>query len=401
MQVVIVGNGLSGTILAKTLRELDPDTRIVLLGDEKHLYYPRPNLIEYLAGNLAFDRLFAFSEEWYGEQRIELHRECSATRILRDSRAVETQGGDRFSYDRLVLANGAYASIPPFKGTDKRGIFTLRTLDDAQAIQEYMEDHPRAAVIGGGLLGLEIARALHSRGGDVDVYEFFPRLLPRQLDTEGADVLRLQIEKLGIRVHLDVATEEILGDDEARGLRFQDGGESSADMVVVAAGVRPRIELARDAGLETDKGIVVDNALRTSDPNIFAAGDSVQHDGRIYGIIPASFQQARTAAHTVLGLSQAYEGTVWSNTLKVVGVNVTSIGMVTPEPGETAQEFRRGAPEKGTYKKIVIQDGRLIGAIWMGTKTGVNEINRLVSEKADVSRWMDQILDDGFDFGLL
>ena len=397
MNIVIIGNGLSGTILAKTLRELDPEARIVLLGDESHLYYPRPNLIEYLAGNLPHERLFAFKEEWYREQRLELHRGCSVTSIRRDARSVETEGGEAFPYDRLVLANGAYASIPPFRGTDKNGIFTLRTLDDAQAILGHMAQHPLVAVIGGGLLGLEIARAVKSRGGDVDVYEFFPRLLPRQLDDPGAAVLKRQIESLGIRVHLDVATEEILGESEARGLRFKDGSESPADMVIVAAGVRPRIELAREAGLETDKGIVVDDSLQTSDPLIFAAGDSVQHRGRIYGIIPAAFQQARTAAHSVLGHPQAYEGTVPSNTLKVMGVDVTSIGLVTPEPG-TAQEFRQESPEQGIYKKIVIQDGRLVGAVWLGTKAGMNEINRMVAEKADVSRWMEQLLEDNFDF---
>ena len=400
MRIVIIGNGLSGTILAKTLRELDPEAQVVLLGEEKHLYYPRPNLIEYLAGNLPFARLFAFRQEWYTEQRLELHLEQRVTEISRDSQTVETSGGETFPYDRLVLANGAFASIPPFRGADKRGVFTLRSLDDAQAILEYMERHPRLAVIGGGLLGLEIARAVHARGGKVDVYEFFPRLLPRQLDASGAEVLKKQIERLGIGVHLDVATEEILGAEEADGLRFKDSGESPADMVIVAAGVRPRIDLARNAGLETDKGIVVDDMLRTSDPNIFAAGDSVQHRGRIYGIIPASFQQARTAAHTLLGRSQTYEGTVPSNTLKVMGVSVTSIGLVNPEPG-TAQEFRHEVPDQGLYKKLVIQDGRLTGAIWMGTKKGVNEINRLVAEKADVSRWMDRLLDEEFDYTLL
>ncbi|MFA9452858.1 MAG: MFS transporter, partial [Candidatus Aminicenantaceae bacterium] len=237
MNIVIVGNGLSGTILAKTLRELDPESKIVLIGDEKHLYYPRPNLIEYLAGNLAYERLFAFREEWYREQGLELHLDSRVTGILRDSQSVETDGGRSFPYDRLVLANGAYAAVPPFQGKDKRGIFTLRTLDDALAILDYMAHHPRVAVIGGGLLGLEIARAVKARGRDVDVYEFFPRLLPRQLDSPGADVLKRQIENLGIRVHLDVATEEILGEGEARGLRFKDGGECSADMVIVAAGL--------------------------------------------------------------------------------------------------------------------------------------------------------------------
>ncbi len=397
MRVVIVGNGLSGTIFAKTLRELDTEAEVVFYEEEEYPYYPRPNLIEYLAGNLAYERLFAFPKEWYEAQKLQLHLGRKVSRIHRDAQSLELDGGETVPYDTLLLANGAHAAVPPFQGTDKRGVFTLRTLDDVHVILEYLKDHPRVAVIGGGLLGLEIARAFKTRGAEVDVYEFFPRLLPRQLDTEGAAVLQRQIEGTGIRVFCDVATQEITGSTAAAGLRFKDGKEATADMVVIAAGVKPRIELAHAAGLETDRGIVVNDRLQTSAPNILAAGDSVQHRGRVYGIIPASFQQARTAAQCLAGQDQAYSGTIPSNTLKVVGVEVTSIGLVNPET-EAVEEIRRDDAERGIYKKIVLQGGRLKGSIWMGTKQGVNEINRLIQRDIDVRPWKDQILDDDFDF---
>lgn len=400
MRVVIIGNGLSGTIFAKTLRELDSEAEITLFGDEKHLYYPRPNLIEYLAGNLAEERLFAFTPEWYRDQRLELRLDSKVARIDRDSQVVRTSDGERHRYDRLLLASGAYASIPPFQGKEKPGVFTVRTLDDAQDILAYQKSHPRVAVIGGGLLGLEIARAMKTRGADVTVLEYFPLLLPRQLDAQGAGLLKQVIEGIGIEVRLGVATEEITGRDKAGGLRFKDGGKHPTDMVIVAAGVRPRLDLAQAAGLETDRGIKVNDQLQTSDPEIYAAGDCTQHRDRVYGIIPASFQQARTAAANVGGVRQIYEGSVPSNTLKVVGVDVTSIGLVNPEPG-TAQEYRKHDPDRGVYKKIVVQEGRLKGAIWMGTKQGVNEINRLVSQNADVTRWEGRLLEDGFDLSEL
>lgn len=397
MHILVIGSGLSGTIFAKTLREVDSQAEIQLFEEEEYLYYPRPNLIEYVAGNLEYDRLFAFSDDWFTQNRLQLHLGKRIVKIHRDTRNVEDKSGRTFAYDRLVLANGASAAIPPFQGTDKPGIFTLRTLDDAQNILAYMQDHPRVSVIGGGLLGLEIARAVQSRGAKVDVFEFFPRLLPRQLDAPGASVLQAQIEKSGIRVHVSAATESILGENEARGLRFKDGSEVQTDMVIVAAGVRPRIELARAAGLTVDRGILVNDLLQTNDPLIYAAGDSVQHLGRIYGIIPASFQQARAAAFTIAGTPQSYDGTVPSNTLKVMGVHVTSIGEVNPEPG-AAQEFRRQEPDQGIYKKLVVKEGRLTGAIWLGTKQGINEINRLVSNNTDVGLKADRLLEDDFDF---
>jgi nitrite reductase (NADH) large subunit len=398
VNAVIVGSGLAGTIAAKTLRELDPGAGIEVFGEERHPYYPRPNLIEYLAGRLPREKLFAFPEGWADKQRIAIHSGAAVVRIRPEEKTIALSDGSVAPYDVLLLATGARPSQPAVAGADKKGVFVLRTIDDAEALLAHLERNRRAAVLGGGLLGLEIARAIRGRGAEVQVIEFFERLLPRQLDPAAAAILKTQIERSGISVRLGAVAREILGQDAVRGLRFESGDDVEADGVVIAAGIAPETGLARDAGLKVGRGIVVDNGLRTSSPGIFAAGDAAEHTGRIYGIIPAAFEQARAAAHNMLGLDMSYAGTVPSNTLKVAGLFVTSAGNVLGE-GPGFESLFRAVPETGLYKKIVLQEGRAAGAIWMGTKKGAAEVGRLVALKKDVEKWKDDLLEDTFDFG--
>lgn len=397
MRAVIVGSGLAGTIAAKTLRELDADVEILVFGEENYPYYPRPNLIEFIAGRLPYDRLFAFPQDWNTRQRIEIHLGQRVVRINPADKKIETAAGRHHSYDVLLLANGCRAAVPPLGGSDQKGVFVLRTLDNALAVLEYLKNHQRTAVIGGGLLGLEIARAVKSAGAEVRVVEFFDRLLPRQLDAAGAAILKAQVEKMGIEVRLGAVIEEIRGDGEARGLTLQGGEELDADMVIIAAGIQPETRPAREAGLAVNRGIVADDLLRSSAPGIYVAGDAAEHRGNIYGIIPASFEQSRSAAHNMLGIEKPYSGTVPSSTLKVAGLSVTSVGLANP--GESGYEvLARQVPEEGVYKKIVLKDGLLVGAIWMGTKKGAAEVSRLVSLNKNVSHRKSDLLEDEFDW---
>jgi nitrite reductase (NADH) large subunit len=397
MRTVIVGSGLAGTMAAKTLRELDQEVEIEIFGEEKHPYYPRPNLIEFIAGRLPFDRLFAFPPDWHSRQRIEVHSGRKIERIRPAEKKIETADGKTVPYDVLLLANGSRAASLPLRGRDRRGVFVLRTLDDALAIREYVKDHPRAAVLGGGLLGLEVARALKTAGAEVGVVEFFDRLLPRQLDPAGAAILKGQIEKLGIAVRLGTVTDEILGEGEAKGLRFQGGEEMKAETVVIAAGARPEIGQAREAGLAVNRGVVADDRLQSSAGGVFVAGDAAEHRGTVYGIIPASFEQSRAAAYNMLGIEKPYSGTVPLNTLKVAGLAVTSIGLVNPETDDS-EVLARAIPEEGVYKKLVLKGGLLVGAIWMGTKKGVPEISRLVALNKNVGHQKADLLEDAFDW---
>jgi nitrite reductase (NADH) large subunit len=397
MRAVIIGSGLAGTMAAKTLRELDSEVEIEIFGEEKYPYYPRPNLIEFIAGRLPFDRLFAFPADWHSRQRIAVHSGQKIDRIRPAEKKIEAADGRAVPYDVLLLASGCRAAVPPLRGSGQKGVFVLRTLDDALAILDYLKGHPRAAVIGGGLLGLEIARALKTAGAEVGVVEFFDRLLPRQLDPAGAKILKGQVEKMGIGVRLGTVTEEILGDGEAKGLRFRGGEGMEADMVVIAAGVSPETGPAREAGLAVNRGIVADDLLRSSAEGIYVAGDAAEHRGNVYGIIPASFEQSRTAAYNMLGIEKPYSGTVPSSTLKVAGLSVTSVGLVTPEM-DGYEVLASAHPGEGVYKKLVLKEGLLVGAIWMGTKKGVPEISRLVALNKNVERWKADLLEDAFDW---
>lgn len=397
MKVVIVGNGLAGTLAAKTLRELDAEVEIEVYGEEKYAYYPRPNLIEFIAGRLPYERLFAFPETWTDRQRIGLHLGQRIARLRPEELCAESAGGGVVPFDILLLANGARPVVPSFHGAGKKGVFRLRTLDDALGIVDYLGGHRRVSVLGGGLLGLETARALKERGAEVRVVEYFGRLLPRQLDEPGADILKSLLERQGIEVRVGSATEEIIGGDEVRGLKLGPGEEMATDMVVIAAGVRPEVALAAEAGLDVGRGVIVDDRLRTSRTGIFAAGDSVEHRGSTYGIIPAAFDQARTAAYNILGMDKPYAGTTPSATLKVAGLHLTAVGAVNPE-SDGHEVLTRRVPETGLYKKIVLKEGRLVGAIWMGTKKWAAEITRLVAANKDVARFKEDLLDDEFDF---
>lgn len=397
MRILIIGNGVAGTMAAKTLRELDREVEICLLSEERFPYYPRPNLIEFLAGLRPQEKIYAFPEDWHLRQKIDVFLASPVKNLNPEKKEVELFNGKEEKYDRLLLACGARASKPPIKGIELKGVFTLRTLDDALNILDYLESHRKVVVIGGGLLGLEIARALKMRQAEVTVIEFFDRLLPKQLDVAGASLLKNQIESLGIKVLLGRTTEEIFGDEAAKGIKLKGGELVEAEMVLIAAGIRPSLELAQTAGLRVNKGILVDDFLRTSHQDIFAAGDVIEHRDRLYGIIPAAFDQARTAAYNLLGQPKPYEGTIPSNSLKVMGIALTSAGLIRAE-GEDFEELKRVDEEKGIYKKIVLQKGRAVGAIWMGTKKGVNEILAAVTARKDVSPWKESLLEEDFNF---
>lgn len=399
-RTIVVGNGIAGIIFSKTLREADSQMEIDIYTDEIYHYYPRPNLIEFLALNLPYEKIFAFPAEWYEKRGLNVHLQKPVRKIDLDTQKVETEGGKKERFDILFLATGARAFIPPIKGSDKKGIFTLRSVEDCTAILDYFKGHPQISILGGGLLGLEIARGMKARGAEVEVIEYFDRLLPRQLDEQGASLLKQQIEKMGIKVRLGITAEAFLGEKEVKGLMLKGGKELKTEMAIVAAGVRADIDLAKGAGLEVDRGVIVNDYLQTTHSHVYAGGDNIQHRGKSYGIIPAAFSQAQIAAHNAVGDHQIYRGTVPSNTLKVVGIHLTSIGLIKPED-PSYQEWRKEEPEKGLYKKIVVHEGIPVGAIWLGTKKGVNEINRIISQRVNIEKWKHSILEDDFDFTVI
>jgi len=416
MRHVIVGNGVAGVTAGQAIKQASPAAEVHIFGAEPYPYYRRPLLWEFIAGQIEQDDLYFRPADWYAEQGIQLHlgaqvSSLDAADIGRASADIGRASvahrlaladGSRVEYDRLLLATGGRPFVPPCEGTDKKGVFTLRTLEDALAIKAYAQTVSTAIVIGGGLLGLETARALHTAGLDVTVVEFFPYLLPRQLDPEGAEVLQALLEAQGVQVITDAATEAILGDVYADCIRLKDSRIVEGEMVLFSTGIRSEVELAQAAGLDVNRGIVVDEHLRARRGNgqptedVFAAGDAAEFEGRVYGIIPPSIEQARVAAaNMVTPGSATYDGTLPSTTLKVAGAELTSLGESVVEDGAT--ELRHVDRAAGHYRKLVLRDGRLVGAILLNDKQRVRPITQLIDRGVDVSEHAKRLLDDDFD----
>jgi len=398
MHMVIVGSGVAGVTVARTIRENDPKAKISVYMDEDHLYYPRPRLYEVLSGEAKPQEIYMFSGEWYEKRGIKVYLNKKVLGVETAKKELLLEDRSRVSYDKLLLANGAHAVMPPVKGVEKTGVFTLRSIKDALIIKEYTEKTGKAIIIGGGLLGLEFAASLRKLGQQVEVVEIFPRLLPRQLDQDGATILKDQIETRGINIVLDVKTEEILGQKTVSGILLDNGKKLSGNLVLISAGVKPNTDLAVGAGIKVEKGVVVDQCLKTSVNDVYAAGDVAEFEGRVYGIIPAAMEQAKIAAMNMLEKEkQVYGGTIPSNTLKIVGIDLTSMGIVSPE-GPRYEEIRKIEKEKGVYKKIVLEQEKIVGAIILGDTKGVTSIKKLMDQETDVTKYKDFLLEDDFDY---
>ena len=403
MRILIIGNNVAGTTLAKALRDADASAEIDIFTDEPAPYYPRPRLIEFLEGAVQEKDMLFYPAEWYEKNRLKLNLNSKVEKIDRAGKKILSKGAWH-SYDKLVLATGSNSFVPPFKGLPKKNVFTLRTLEDAKKIRQTAASSRHAIVIGGGLLGLESARGVctafpHLR---VTILEYAEHLLMRQLDHQGADILQEWIEGTGARVITKAETEEILGTESVSGVRLKDGRTIEGDMVIISAGTRSNLALAKDAGLAVNKGITVDKELRTSDPDIFAIGDVSEFNGQVWAMIPPALDQARIAAKKIAGQpTPDYAGTVPSNTLKVSGIDLTSVGMVRsqhepPEPG--FDEIRAVTPDSKVYKKYVVKDGKMIGAILLGTKKDALKVTKMIKEGVSVADIKPKLSDPSYSF---
>ena len=278
--------------------------------------------------------------------------------------------------------------MPPIKGLDKAGAFSLRNVNDVRHISEFTESVDSVVLIGGGLLGLECGNAIRKRGKKVSVVEFFPRLLPRQLDVEGAKRLQVLMEDMGFSFHLGAKTQEVTGGKSVEGVLLEGGTVLDARMVLVSAGVRPNMDLADSLDLKKDKGIVVDENLNTSQPDIYAAGDVAEFNGMPYGIWPAAIDQGRVAGINMAGGNEPYGGTTMSNKLKVVGIDLASAGNIDADNEMVSKVVK----EKDTYQKLVFENNLIIGCIMLGNTKGFNKIVKMMSDNKDVSEIKDELL---------
>ncbi|MGV9538489.1 FAD-dependent oxidoreductase [Streptosporangium sandarakinum] len=397
-RLVVVGNGMAGARLVSEVRARDPHIRITVFGAEAGRPYNRALLSNVLAGTMTPGQVRMLDAEWYADHAVTALPGVEVTAIDREAREVLTACGRREPYDVLVLATGGEAVVPPLPGAERAVAF--RTMGDCEAILAAAGTARRAVVVGGGLLGVEAARGLAGRGLPVTLLHLAGHLMERQLDAEAGLVLGESLAGLGVEIRTGVTVREILGDGvrlaagAGRGTAAGTAGATAAspsgtgepgegevveaDLVVLACGVRPVTRLARDAGLAVARGVVVDDEMRTGDPSIFAIGECAEHDGVVYGLVAPAWEQAAVVAGLVTATDRTarYRGSRLVTRLKARGVELAAMGE-THLTEDEAEIVRFSHRTRGTYRKLVIRDGRLVGAILLGETPAVGTVTRL------------------------
>jgi nitrite reductase (NADH) large subunit len=373
-KLVVIGNGMAGARTVEEILERGGHFDITMFGDEPYGNYNRILLSNVLAGVEEESDIFLNSLRWYEENDITLRAGVRVNRIDRFAKVVHADDGSVTPYDKLIIATGSTPWVPPMENTHNpkrgfhQGVFTFRTLDDARGMIRYARDHERAVVIGGGLLGLEAARGLLNHGLQVTLVHAAGHLMNTQLDEQGGAILKSSVEKLGITVELNAMTTHVLGKDSVKGIRFKDGREIPSDMVVIAAGIRPNVQVATASDLPVERAIVVDDHMRVQDEeDIYAVGECVQHRGQTYGLVAPLWEQAKVLADNITGNNPraTYHGSRTATKLKVAGVDVAAMGITVPERDD--DEFVVFAePRRGIYKSVIIRDDRIVGATLLG-----------------------------------
>ena len=356
-----------------------------MFGDEPKGLYNRIQLSSVLGGFFDPADLWLQPREWYEENGVHIHSGVRVDKIFPQERKVSGRNGIVVEpYDELILATGSRPFVPPIPGKEKRGVFVFRTIEDCQAIGSYAADCDNAVVLGGGLLGLEAARGLLSHDLNVTVVETATHLMPQQLDADAGALLKDKMSAMGLDVVLGERAEELLGDETVTGVRLADDTTIDADLVIICCGIRPNVDEARAAGLRVDKGIVVDDTMLTSEDNIFALGECAQHRGKLYGLVDPLYEQARVLADvlTETNAHARYFGSRLSTTLKVMGVDLSSMGEVHDVSG--CQVLTHTETDTGVYKKLVLRENRLVGAVLLGTSDVGGRLSRIFKEDMPV-----------------
>jgi nitrite reductase (NADH) large subunit len=383
-KLVVIGNGMAGMACLEQILTYAPRFHVTVFSDETHVNYNRVLLSSVLAGEKDADDIVINDLDWYRRHGVDLRAGVRIVDVDAGAKTVTGNDGSVTSYDTLLMGTGSSPWLPPIAGLDKDGVFAFRTLDDTRALVERAGPETRAVVIGGGLLGLEAARGLQVRRCQVTVVHLLDTLMERQLDPCGGVYLRAKIEELGVRVLLGRTTKAILGGASVAGVEFTDGSTLEADLVVVAAGIRPNVELGRKAGLTVNRGIVVNDFMETSDPNIFAVGECAEHNGICYGLVAPLFEQGKVLAATITGnKGPTYAGTVQAAKLKIMGVEVFSAGDWAETTG--VEPVRYEDPGLGVYKKLTLRDGKLAGVILVGDASDSHRYMAWMRSGADLT----------------
>ena len=391
-KLVLVGNGMAGVRTLEEVLKLDPEKfDITVFGSEPYGNYNRILLSPVLAGEKTIDDIMLNTPQWYEQNNISLHIKKEIVAIDRGACKVIAADGTTASYDRLLLATGSNPFMLPIPGNDLEGVITFRDIYDVDRMLDAAKRHKHAVVIGGGLLGLEAANGLMVQGMSVTVIHIMNDLMERQLDSQASSMLRASLEERGLKFLMGAQTEAIIGQDRVRSVKLKDGTEIYTDLVVMAVGIRPNFDLAKKAGIHCERGIVVNDTLQTYDPKIYAVGECVQHRGQAYGLVAPLFEMAKVCAnHLVeMGISR-YEGSVTSTKLKVTGIDLFSAGNFIGD--DSTEEIVMKDAAAGVYKKLVLRDNRIVGAVLYGDTIEGAWYFQLMKEHTNVSDFRDTLM---------
>ncbi|MDP4102077.1 MAG: NADPH-nitrite reductase [Bacillota bacterium] len=384
-QLVLVGNGMAGVRAIEEILSVAKDEfQITIFGAEPHPNYNRILLSKVLQGDTDIKDITLNDWDWYEENNIQLYTNETVIKVDTENKTVITDADRIQPYDELILATGSVPFILPIPGADKKGVTAFRDIKDTDTMLAASKQYKKAAVIGGGLLGLEAARGLLNLGMDVSVIHLAPFLMERQLDATAGRLLQNELEKQGMTFLLEKQTEEIVGDDRVEGLRFKDGTSIEADLVVMAVGIRPNTTLGAESGIPVNRGIIVNDYMQTEIPHIYAVGECAEHRGIAYGLVAPLYEQAKVLAKHICGIeTNPYEGSVLSTQLKVSGVEVFSAGDF--DESEDKKAIKVFDEQDGIYKKIVLRGNQIVGAVLFGDSSEGNRLFSMIQKEADIS----------------
>ncbi|WP_435002623.1 NADPH-nitrite reductase [Bacillus atrophaeus] len=384
-QLVLVGNGMAGVRAIEEILSVSKDEfQITIFGSEPHPNYNRILLSKVLQGDTDIKDITLNDWNWYEENNIQLYTNETVIKVDPENKTVITDSDRIQPYDELILATGSVPFILPIPGADKKGVTAFRDIKDTDIMLAASKEYKKAAVIGGGLLGLEAARGLLNLGMDVSVIHLAPFLMERQLDATAGRLLQNELEKQGMTFLLEKQTEEIYGDDRVEGVRFKDGTSIEADLVVMAVGIRPNTKLGAESGIPVNRGIIVNDYMQTEIPHIYAVGECAEHRGIAYGLVAPLYEQAKVLAKQICGIdTNPYEGSVLSTQLKVSGVEVFSAGDFNESDDKKA--IKVFDEQDGIYKKIVLRENQIVGAVLFGDSSEGNRLFSMIQKEADIS----------------
>ncbi|MGR1583048.1 nitrite reductase large subunit NirB [Thalassobius sp. S69A] len=390
-RLVIIGNGMAPGRMLEHLFDLTDQYEVTIFNAEPRVNYDRIMLSPVLSGEKSFDDIVIHDDAWYADHGITLHKGQKVTQIDREAKTVTSEGGVTEAYDKLVIATGSSPFIIPVPGKDLPGVLAYRDLDDVDGMLEASDKGGRAVVIGGGLLGLEAAAGLKARGMDVTVIHLMPTLMERQLDPAAGYLLQRELESRGIEVKCEANTKQILGTDKVEGVELADGTVIDASLVVMAVGIRPSTQLAADAGLEVNRGIVTTASMQTSDADIYSVGECVEVGGMVYGLVAPLYQMARVAAAHLAGPADTeFKHAETPTKLKVTGCDLYSVGDFAEGPDREDIVLRDAT--RGTYKRVILQDNKVIGAVLYGDVADGAWYNELLKSGEDIEEMRETLI---------